>query len=272
MDILKTDFEYIANFLLQASGYQLLDEKKYLLETRLEDVLKSHGLMDVSQLVSRLKDAYCMDMANDIIEAMTVNETFFFRDKSPFDTFEEHVIPQLQARDPSETFRIWSAACSTGQEAYSIAMLMAEHRHKFPKLKYEIIASDINTNVLNQARRGLYSDLEVNRGLPEAYREKYFTMNGERWQIDDEIRQAVKFYKLNLHEPYPFARKFDFVMLRNVLIYFNDNMKEAVLNRISYHMNDCGKLLLGAAEGIYDMDHYFQRCDIANGLYILNRT
>ena len=129
INILKTDFDYIANFLLQASGYQLLDEKKYLLETRLEDVLKSHGLMDVSQLVSRLKDAYCMDMANDIIEAMTVNETFFFRDKSPFDTFEEHIIPQLQARDPSETFRIWAAACSTGQEAYSIAMLMAEHRH-----------------------------------------------------------------------------------------------------------------------------------------------
>lgn len=262
-----TDFQFFTGFLKQTSGYHLVPEKRYLLETRLSDVIQKGKIADAKTLIMTLRSAPYGQLATEVIEAMTVNETFFFRDQGPFDVFEKKLLPQLAGLVKHRPLRIWSAACSTGQEPYSLAMIIEESRAAYPGLNFDIIATDINTRVLAKARQGIYSDLEVHRGLPESYRNKYFTRDGTAWRVVDSVRKHIVFRPLNLREQYDIDGQFDFVLLRNVLIYFDAKMKEEILSKVAKKMHPHGLLLLGAAEGIYDPAHYFQRCPEMGGLY-----
>ena len=261
------DFEFFTDFLKKTSGYHLTAEKKYLLEARLGDVLKHHGFRDIKSLIQALRTDIGGKLSEGVVEAMTVNETFFFRDKSPFETIEQKILPKLAEKKENKPFRIWSAACSTGQEPYSLALIIEENRFKYPNITYEIIATDINRRVLEQAKKGMFTELEVNRGLPEQYRDKYFSKEGSRWALSEKVRNHIQFQYLNLNESYNVPGMFDLVLLRNVLIYFNEADKEKILRNVSYKMHRDAYLLLGAAEGIYDPEHYFQRCNEIKGLY-----
>ena len=267
MTLSEQDFQFFTNFLKNSSGYHLTSDKQYLLESRLRDVLKIHNLDSMGLLAQNLRLNHHGQMANDVIEAMTINETFFFRDQVPFETFERNIIPILSQWKEPRPFRIWSAACSSGQEPASIAMLMDDHKSKYPNLNYEILATDINTRVLAKARQGIYTDLEVHRGLPEKYFKKYFKAAGPKWQLDDVITKRIKYHQLNLRENYNIPGQFDFIMLRNILIYFDPIMKKQILNKVHEKLNPNGFLLLGAAEAIYDSDAQVERSKDIKGLY-----
>lgn len=266
------DFAFFCDFLKKTSGYHLVEEKKYLLESRLNDILRRHHIADIKSLIQRLRTGQPPHLERDVIEAMTVNETFFFRDRSPFETFEQKILPKLSDWKENRPFRIWSAACSTGQEPYSIAMIIEDNQYKYPHATYEIIATDINTAVLKQAEKGVFTDLEIERGLSEHHRNKFFTRKENGWQISDAVRRHVKFSYMNLTGAYDVFGQFDMVLLRNVLIYFNETDKEKILQNIARKMYPSGYLLLGAAEGIFNPGHFFQRCDEIKGLYKLNKT
>ena len=223
------------------------------------------GLPDV---VTELQKDPSGEMAVCVIEAMTVNETFFFRDTRPFEVLENNILPELMKVSGGNKIRIWSAASSTGQEPYSIAMVLEENRHKYPQLNYEIIASDINLTVLAKARQGIYNNLEVHRGLPEKYRDKYFKKDGSQWKVEDVIHNKITFQQLNLREHYNLAGPFDFVLLRNVLIYFDREMKEKIIGKIAALMRSKAMLMLGAVECIYSNDQFIRRDEIS-GLYEL---
>ena len=267
MTMTDKSFSFLADFLKKNSGYYLQPEKRYLLEARLESVLKNHKFSDAEKLVEVLHRDPHGHIGNDVIEAMTVNETFFFRDQSPFERFEKELLPRLIEAAENRPFRIWSAACSTGQEPYSLAMILEDQKKRYPTLSYEIIATDINNTVLARARKGVFSDLEINRGLPGYYRDKFFNRREGTWTILQGIRNKITFRQLNLREPFNVPGHFDFVLLRNVLIYFDAELKESVLQKVSRVLRPEGYLLLGAAEGIYDPEHYFQRCSEVKGLY-----
>lgn len=267
MQIDDIEFHFFRNFLKDSSGYHLTDDKRYLLESRLEDVLRSWKLNDHRAIISSIRNDYSSKMATDVIEAMTINETFFFRDQIPFDVFENQLLDRLAESAVANRVRIWSAACSTGQEPYSVAMIATEKRSVYPKLLCDVVGTDINSRVLSRARQGVFSDIEVHRGLPDHYRDKYFTRDGSNWKINDDIRAQVHFRQMNLKGDYDVEGPFDFVLLRNVLIYFDTALKENILRRIADRMRPGGYLLLGAAEGIYDLNHHFQRCSDIKGLY-----
>lgn len=267
MGIEDDDFEFFAGFLYRKSGYQLTAEKKYLLESRLTDVVRLHKLENERALANALRSNEGSKLAEEVVESMTVNETFFFRDQTPFETFEQKMLPKLAEWQETRPFRIWSAAASTGQEAYSLAMVIEDNHAKYPNADYEIIATDINNAVLEHGRRGVYSDLEIGRGLSDRHREKFFSREGNGWKVTQNVQKHVTFRQLNLCGHYDIPGLFDFILLRNVLIYFDAEMKEQVLLNVSRKLHPGGYLLLGAAEGIYDPDHFFQRCDEIKGLY-----
>lgn len=267
MNIDDAALRFFSGFLKKKSGYHLVPEKKYLLETRLLDVMKHYKLDAVNEVINQLQFNDQCPIAIDVIEAMTVNETLFFRDRTPFELFEKKILPEFSSLKVSGPIRIWSAACSTGQEPYSIAMILEEYNRHNPKIHYEIIASDINKKVLDRAKQGIYSDMEVNRGLPEEYKSRYFSKLSNQWIIDEKIRQAVKFQPVNLQENFLLSGSFHFVLLRNVLIYFDSISKQEVLKRVSQKMDVNGYLLLGAAENIYEMHTSLTPCKDARGLY-----
>lgn len=267
MSLSDDDFAFYVAFLRKKSGYNLTPEKRYLLESRLSEFAKKNRYASLPELTATLRKTEMPDLVSGIIEAMTINETFFFRDRLPFDTYANEVLPRLKDASPARKFRIWSAACSTGQEPYSMAMIMENYAEKFPNITYEIVATDINKTVLEKARQGIYSDLEVHRGLNGEYRSKYFTQDGNKWHLSDKIKSRVSFRQLNLLDDYGLIGQFDFVLLRNVLIYFDNEIKEQIFKKVAAKMTSDGYLLLGAAEGIYDQDHMFHRCPVIQGLY-----
>lgn len=263
----KDQIQFFAKFLKEHSGYHLTDDKAYLLESRLKTVISVDNLPDVNAIIQTLVRDPMGKVAEHVVEVMTINETFFFRDQSPFEAFEKEILPVLAERGKTRPIRIWSAACSTGQEPYSLAIIIEEHRGKYPHLQYEIVASDINNRILAKARQGLFSDLEVNRGLPPKYRDKYFTKDGSQWSINDTIRKHINFKYHNLKADYIGLGSFDLVLLRNVLIYFDATLKENILSKIEKVMRKDGYLMLGAAEGIHDPKHYFVRCPRTKNTY-----
>ncbi len=265
--ITKDQISFFAKFLQEQSGYHLVDDKVYLLEARLKTIMKIDQLPDISAIVKALAKDPAGQIAEHVVEVMTINETFFFRDQSPFESFEKDILPVLADWGKTRPIRIWSAACSTGQEPYSLAIVIEENRHKYPAFQYEIIASDINNRILAKARHGLFTELEVNRGLPEKYRTKYFRKDGSQWQVGDDIRRHVHFKFHNLKEDYAGLGLFDFVLLRNVLIYFDAELKENILSKVEKVMRKDGYLMLGAAEGIHNMKSPFTRCLYTKNTY-----
>ncbi len=263
-----SDFELIAQILKDRSGLALNKEKAYLLESRLNPVARKwnfSGFDELAQVIRTKKDEALLV---DVTEAMTTNESFFFRDQKPFDQFSTIVLPHLlEARASRRSIRIWSAACSSGQEPYTLAMLLKEQAKKLAGWRVEIIATDLSNEILDKAKDGLYSQFEVQRGLPISLLVKNFTQVGERWQIDDSLRRMVKFQKFNLLGDLSSLGQFDVVFCRNVLIYFDTPTKTKVLDNISEMLPPDGFLYLGGAETVLGTSERFQIMQGHRGIY-----
>ncbi|HLI10711.1 MAG TPA: protein-glutamate O-methyltransferase [Alphaproteobacteria bacterium] len=265
------DFQYLSRLLRERSGLVIGEDKGYLLENRLVPVARNHGLKDLDELVGALRAGGREALVGDVVDAMTTNESFFFRDKKPFDQFVSLVLPHLiKTRAASRSFRIWSAAASSGQEPYSVAMLLREHAAKLSGWRYEIVATDISRDILAKAKAGIYSQFEVQRGLPISLLVKYFKQDGERWQIDPAIRAMVQFREFNLLDDPRILGSFDVVFCRNVLIYFDQQTKARVLERIRQVMPDDGFLYLGGAETVLGITDRFQPFPAERGIYAVS--
>ncbi|MGE4281012.1 MAG: protein-glutamate O-methyltransferase CheR [Magnetospirillum sp.] len=265
------DFDFIAKMLKDRSGLVISRDKAYLLESRLTPVARKRGLKGLDDLVATLRTAG-EDLLREVTEAMTTNESFFFRDIKPFDQFKAMVLPQILAnRAQKKSFRIWSAASSSGQEAYSLAMILKEEGAKLAGWKIEIVGTDISTEMLEKAKAGLYSQFEVQRGLPIQYLVKYFKKTNEMWQIDSAIRAMVQFREYNLLHDLKTLGQFDVVFCRNVLIYFDQPTKSRVLDNISKIMPDDGLLYLGGAETVLGISDKFKPVPEQRGIYSLTR-
>jgi chemotaxis protein methyltransferase CheR len=257
-----TNFDYVRTLVLADAGIVLEPGKEYLLESRLAPVAKGQGLGTVHALIDALRSGRQPQLRRRVLDAMTTNETTFFRDAKPFEFLEEAVLPAtIAARRPQQRLRIWHAASSTGQEPYTVSMIM---REKFPELQtwaIEQFATDISQAALDRARAGRYSQLEVNRGLPARYLLKYFTKHGLEWHISDAIRGMVKYEELNLNGNWPAMPRFDIIFIRNVMIYFDVAAKKKILGRIADLLQPDGWLFLGAAETTMNLDDRFVRTD-----------
>lgn len=264
----SSDFEFLSSLLYKQSGLVLTPDKGYLLETRLQPVARSHGLNSIEQIVSTLKTRRDEKLVASITDAMTTNESLFFRDRTPFDQFKTVVLPSLlQSRAAKKSIRIWSAACSSGQEPYSLSMVLDELASKLAGWKVEIVATDISTEMVARARSGVYSQFEVQRGLPVQLLVKYFQQDGDRWQLSEKIRRMVNFREFNLlQDPRPLGN-FDIVFCRNVLIYFDQETKRKVLEGVSRQIAPDGYLYLGGAETVISITDKFQPVKGQRGMY-----
>ena len=264
------DFEFLASILKQRSGLVLAAEKAYLLESRLMPVARKFGFTGLPELIAAVKKERPEDLLRDITEAMTTNESLFFRDMKPFDQFRNLVIPQLaSARAGAKKIRIWSAAASSGQEPYSIAIILSEMQSLLEGWDLEIVATDISVEMLNRARSGLYTQFEVQRGLPIATLVKYFKQVGEKWRLDASVRSMVKFKEFNLLDDPASLGRFDVVFCRNVLIYFDQQTKSEVLGRIAKQMPKDGVLYLGGAETVLGITDDFVPITGHRGMYAI---
>ncbi|MGE5504947.1 MAG: CheR family methyltransferase [Actinomycetota bacterium] len=265
------DFDFVAKMLKDRSGLIITRDKAYLLESRLTPVARKRGFKGLEDLVGSLRTAG-EDLLREVTEAMTTNESFFFRDIKPFDQFKALVLPaMLQQRATKKSLRIWSAASSSGQEAYSLAMILKEEATRLAGWKIEIVGTDISTEMLEKAKAGMYSQFEVQRGLPIQYLVKYFKKNAEMWQIDPAIRGMVQYREYNLlHDLKPLGQ-FDVVFCRNVLIYFDQPTKTRVLDNISRIMPDDGFLYLGGAETVLGISDKFKPMPDQRGIYAVAR-
>ena len=263
-----TDFEIIAQLLKERSGLALNKEKAYLLESRLNPVARKWNFSGFDELAQAIRNRGEEALLVDVTEAMTTNESFFFRDQKPFDQFKDMVLPHLlEARAAKRSFRIWSAACSSGQEPYTLAMLLQEHADKLAGWRVEIVATDLSNEILDKAKEGLYSQFEVQRGLPITHLVKYFVQIGDRWQIADSLRKMIKFQQFNLLGDLSSLGKFDVVFCRNVLIYFDTPTKTKVLNGIADLLPADGFLYLGGAETVLGTTDRFEIMQGQRGIY-----
>lgn len=264
------DFDYFATTLKQRSGLVLTKDKAYLLESRLMPVARKWNLKGLDELAAALRAKRDETVLRDVTEAMTTNESSFFRDTKPFDQFKQVLLPKLlETRASKRQIRIWSAASSSGQEAYSVAMILAEMSAKLAGWKIEIVGTDLSSEMVERARSGIYSQFEVQRGLPITLLVKYFSQNGDRWQVNQQIRDMVQFREMNLLGDYGPIGTFDIVFLRNVLIYFDPPTKTKVLDSISRVMQPDGVMYLGGAETVLGITDKFKPLENQRGLYTL---
>ncbi len=263
------EYEFLRKLLKELSGLILAADKQYLIESRLMPVARRAGCASISELVYKLKSGDAESLRIQVTEAMTINESYFFRDKSPFDRFRDTVLPVLGvARAKSRHLRIWCAAASTGQEPYSLAMIIRSMQEKFSGWRIEIIATDISRQVLEKAKTGVYSQFEVQRGLPIQMLMQHFEQVGDQWRVSEEIRRMVQFQQLNLLTNFSSLGTFDVVFCRNVLIYFDQPTKMGVLDRIARLLAPDGFLLMGAAETVVGLTDNFVPLPEKRGLYV----
>ncbi|MEQ8824503.1 MAG: protein-glutamate O-methyltransferase CheR [Filomicrobium sp.] len=251
-------FKEFCSFVHTKSGLVIDEEKKYLVESKMRPILSEYGLADLNALVLELRRGTNTKLVDAVIQTMTINETFFFRDRQPFDKFKDIIVPELiKKRRPGQPLRIWSAACSTGQEPYSLLILLEQLRPLIGNRKCEIVATDLSDSVLEKAKEGKYSQFEVQRGLSTPLLLKYFKQIGDRWQVKPEYRSQINFRQFNLLNPMTGLGRFDVVFCRNVLIYFDAKTKGEILKKIRGVMNDDGVLLLGASETVVGISTEF---------------
>lgn len=269
----EADFEYLRGLLKTRSGLSLAAEKRYLVESRLGPICRKHQLAGLPQLVQTLRGGRDSTLETAVVEAMTTNETFFFRDKAPFDVFKDTLLPQLvtERARTSRRLRIWCAAASTGQEPYSLAMILDEMRPRLQGVSVEILATDLAGEVLDRAKAGVYSQFEVQRGLPIQMLIKHFTQVGDQWNISAAIKSMVQFRTLNLIRDFSTLGQFDVIFCRNVLIYFDQPTKSDVLRRLSTALAPDGALFLGAAETVIGLTDTLSPHPQHRGLYVPNR-
>ncbi|MBI5265562.1 MAG: protein-glutamate O-methyltransferase CheR [Bradyrhizobium sp.] len=261
------EYEYLRKLLRDQSGLDLSADKQYLIESRLLPVARKIGLSGISELVQKLQGGSSA-LITSVVEAMTTNETFFFRDKVPFDHFRETIMPELlHARAGRKSLRIWCAAGSTGQEPYSLGICLKEMGAALTGWRIEILSTDISQEVLEKSKVGIYSQFEVQRGLPIQLLVKYFKQSGESWQINPELRAMVQHRQLNLLHDFSQIGTFDVIFCRNVLIYFDQETKVNVFNRLAKAIEPDGFLVLGAAETVVGLTDTFKPVPDRRGLY-----
>ncbi len=260
-------FDYIRQTVLARSAIVLEPGKEYLVESRLAPLAKVHGFATLDDFADAMRKAPFGTMHRQMVESMTTNETSFFRDMHPFDALRKSILPEIIARKAAtKQLNIWCAAASSGQEPYSVAMLLREHFPELASWKLSFIATDLSNAVLAKARSGRYGQLEVNRGLPAPLMVKYFTKDGTEWIIRDDIRSMIDFRELNLIEKWPQMPVADIVMIRNVLIYFDVATKKQILKNIRSVMSPQGYLMLGGAETTMGLDDQFERVQVEKGV------
>lgn len=248
-------FDALRAYLRRESGLILDADKRYLVESRLTSIMRRESMTTLTDLVRALELNRTPRLAQDVVQAMTINETYFFRDRLPFDTFRNNILPDvMRVRAPQRSIRIWCAASSTGQEAYSLAIILEEAQARLAGWKVEIMATDLSEAALTRAREAVYSQFEVQRGLTTAQLLRYFTQVGDMWQLKDQIRQRVTYRHLNLLNEYALLGSFDIIFCRNVLIYFEAPRKSDVLNRMTRILSPEGAIILGAAESIIGLE------------------
>lgn len=267
-EITPQEYESFKSFLQDACGILLGENKQYLVKSRLRRIMEEHELATLGQLLDRMKHAGRSNLREVVIDAMTTNETLWFRDNHPFRILQEKLLPEFADRKTSQSLRIWSAASSTGQEPYSVAMIIEEYRRQRPgKLRdVKITATDISKSVLEVARRGEYEMIAIGRGLSPERQKQFFTpsLTGS-WQIKPNLKAMVEFRELNLLERYMLG-KFDIVMCRNVLIYFSAELKKDILTRIHATLNPGGYLILGASESLSGLPHLYEMVHCSPGI------
>ncbi|WP_082508136.1 CheR family methyltransferase [Methylobacterium sp. Leaf113] len=263
------EFDFLRAYLKTRSGLALSGEKRYLVESRLGPVCRRFDIATLGAMVSALKSSRDVALERAVVEAMTTNETFFFRDRTPFDLFRDVLLPEAMARRASQRrLRIWCAAASTGQEPYSLAMMLQDAAPRLAGWTVDIIGTDLSTEVLEKAKAGLYSHFEVQRGLPVQSLIKHFEQVGEQWRISASLRQMVDYRPLNLLQPFDGLGTFDIIYCRNVLIYFDAPTKGDVLARLSTSLAPDGALLLGAAETVIGLTEKLVPNAQHRGLYV----
>ena len=267
-EITPQEYEAFKSFLQDACGILLGENKQYLVKSRLRRIMEENKLSTLGDLLDRVKRTGRSSLKEVVIDAMTTNETLWFRDNHPFRILQEKLLPEFGDRKSAQSLRIWSAACSTGQEPYSVAMIIEEFRRQRPgRLRdVKITATDISKSVLEVARRGEYEMIAIGRGLSPERQKQFFSpaMNGS-WQIRPQIKSMVEFRELNLLERYMLG-KFDIVMCRNVLIYFSAELKKDILTRIHATLNPGGYLILGASESLNGLPHLYEMVQCHPGI------
>jgi chemotaxis protein methyltransferase CheR len=267
------DYEYLRKLLKERSGLDLSADKQYLVESRLVPLARKASLPGIPELVQKMKGAGADALTAEVVEAMTTNETFFFRDKIPFDHLREAVLPALiRARAARRSLRIWCAASSTGQEPHSIAMCIKEMGAALAGWRTEIVATDLSLAVLEKSKAGIFSQFEVQRGLPIHLLVKYFTQTGELWQLNADIRAMVQHRQLNLLQDFSHLGTFDVIFCRNVLIYFDQATKAGIFARLAKMLEADGVLALGAAESVVGITNVFKPYPDRRGLYQPNNA
>lgn len=269
----SADYDAFRTFLEEGSGIVLGDNKQYLVTSRLTRLMSESKLDSFSDLMKQLKvDA---KLRHRILDAMTTNETSWFRDSYPFDILKEQLLPELAKRQPSRV-RIWSAACSTGQEPYSLSMVITEYLQSkpgsLPANGIEILGTDISPTVLEQARTGCYDDASVARGLSLERKQRFFKHTNNCWRIIDPIRERIAFREMNLMQGYAALGRFDIIYCRNVLIYFSAELKRDILSRMAKALNPGGYLILGGSESITNYSEEFELVRWRNGVIYKHKS
>lgn len=263
MELSVHEFDFIRRIVQRTTAIELFDDKKYLVELRLGILANREGFPSAMHLVHTLRQSADSVLEKKVVDAMTTNETLFFRDHRPFELIRQSLIPELiKRRQHHKTLRIWSAACSTGQEPYSIAMLLHQH---FPELlhhwRVHILATDISSACLAYAKQGQYSQIEVNRGLPATYLVRCFSKQGTVWELKPDIRNLVRFQELNLISAWGPLPKADIILLRNALIYFSLDTRRQILTQLKEHLQPDGFLFLGRSESPHNVVPFFRRLE-----------
>jgi chemotaxis protein methyltransferase CheR len=265
------DFQFLADLLRKRSGLVLTEDKAYLIENRLMPIARKVALEGLTELVQVLRAGKDEGILRDVVEAMTTNETFFFRDSRQFDNLRDEILPRLiEARKATRRLRFWSAACSAGQEPYTLLMILGELGAKLQGWRIEVIASDLSREILEKAKAGIYTQFEVQRGLPITLLVKYFTqLQANQWQISEALRKQIQFREVNLLGQFGTLGTFDLILCRNVLIYFDQATKGETLAKMAAQTNPGGYLFLGGAETVLGVSDKYQPVRGLNGFYEL---
>ncbi len=267
------DFKLFEELLKRESGLVVTPDKMYLLESRLIPIAKKWELDGLAGLAGKLRMSPDPALLKEVVEAMTTNETSFFRDNTPFDHFKKVMLPYiLEKRAPTKRLRIWCAACSSGQEPYSLAMILKDHATQLAGWNIEILATDLDENIMDQARAGIYTQFEVQRGLPINYLVQHFEQKDEKWHIKDDIKNMITIKKQNLLQNFIERGPFDIVFCRNVLIYFDVPTKADIMGRIHGVMAQDGFMVLGGAETVLGISDKFKPISEHRGLYLRDDT
>jgi chemotaxis protein methyltransferase CheR len=253
------DLQWLCHMVEARTGVGVEEDKVYLVEARLAALADREGFASVRELLSGLRmEETDGALHRAVIESLLVAETSFFRDLHPFEALRDTILPALMARRASQrTLHLWCAACASGQEPYSLAILLREHFPELADWNVRLIASDVSQGILRRAREGAYSALEVNRGLPASLLVRWFEKSGERWRVRDEIRSMIEFRELNLSAPWPSLPAMDLILLRNALLYFDPSLRRIVFQRIGRTLAPDGVLMLGAGESAAGIDPGF---------------